>query len=334
MNIVVLGAGSFGLAMAIMAGKFGHNVTVWTPFEEELGEIMTYREHRKKLPNIKIPDYVKFSSGLECCDDADIVIFGVPSNVTRQVAREAKMYISKSSIIVNTSKGIEANSLKRMSEVIFEELEFPVVVLSGPSHAEEVAKGMATSVVVSCADNAVAKTAQAALNNKEFRVYRNHDVIGCELGGAFKNIIALGVGICDGLGLGDNTKAALITRGIAEIARLGFAMGAKHETFAGLTGIGDLNVTCYSMHSRNRRAGILIGSGSTPLEAVEKIGTVEGFNCCKSALGLIEKYNVSMPITQQIYDILFNNKSPRQCLEALMSRPSTDNEAEYLSVYK
>ncbi|GHU55182.1 glycerol-3-phosphate dehydrogenase [NAD(P)+] [Clostridia bacterium] len=334
MNITVLGAGAFGIALAIMAEKFGHNVTVWTPFQKELADIMTYNEHRLKLPNVRIPRSIHFSSGLESTEDADIVIFGVPSDVTRKVAWQAKSHIPKSAIVINTSKGFEKGSLKRMSEVIFEELQQPIVALSGPSHAEEVARGVPTSVVVACTDNSIAKLAQSALNNKEFRVYRNNDVIGCELGGALKNIIAIGVGICDGLSYGDNTKAALITRGLAEITRLGIAMGAKHETFAGLTGIGDLNVTCYSMHSRNRRAGILIGTGNfSATEAVEKIGTVEGFFCCKATIELIEKYKVSMPITTQIYEILFNNKPPRSALETLMSRPSNDNESEYLSAY-
>lgn len=334
MNITILGAGAFGLAMAVMTGKFGHKVTVWTAFEEELADLIAYREHRKKLPNVRIPEYINFSSGIECCENADIVIFGVPSGVTRQVAAQAEPFISKSAIVINTSKGLEHNSLKRMSQVLFEELHRPIVVLSGPSHAEEVARGIATSAVVSCEDNELSKTVQAALNNKEFRLYRNHDVIGCELGGALKNIIAIGVGICDGLGFGDNTKAALLTRGLAEITRLGIAMGARHETFAGLTGIGDLIVTCYSMHSRNRRAGILIGSGMLITEAISKIGTVEGFSCCKVALDLIEKYDVKMPITQQIYEVLFNEKSPRKALETLMSRPSHDNESEYLKAFK
>jgi glycerol-3-phosphate dehydrogenase (NAD(P)+) len=334
MKICVLGSGAYGLALAIMLGKFGNDITVWTAFQDELNLLQTEREHKIKLPGVKIPDYVNFSQSLDCLENADFVIFGVPSSVTRQVAKTAKNFIPENAIVVNTSKGIEKDTFKRMSDILTEELQKPVVALSGPSHAEEVARGIPTAVVVESYDKDIAKKTQNAFNNGEFRVYYNKDVIGCELGGALKNIIALGAGICSGLGYGDNTKAALITRGLSEITRLGIALGAEHETFAGLTGIGDLIVTCMSEHSRNNRAGQLIGKGISPTDAIAQVGTVEGFFCCEVTMQLSEKTGVEMPITKQIYDVLFNNKSPKSALNALMARPATNNESEYLKTYR
>lgn len=334
-KISIIGAGAFSLALAVMADKFGHEVTVWTAFEEELTEISETRQNSKKLPDITLSETINFTSALGSIEGAELIIFGVPSNVTRAVAKLVKEFIPKNAIIVNTSKGIEAETHKRMSQVISEVIpDIPVVALSGPSHAEEVARDVPTTVVVASENSDAAKKVQSLLSNRQFRIYRNHDVIGCEIGGALKNIIAIGAGICDGLEFGDNTKAALITRGIAEMTRLGNAMGARHETFAGLTGLGDVNVTCYSVHSRNRRAGILIGSGLSPAEAIEKIGTVEGFHCCKVIRELTKKYNVSMPISEQLYEVLFNNLPPKAALEKLMTRPLTDNESDYLEAYR
>lgn len=334
-KISMIGAGAFSLALAVMADKFGHEVTVWTAFKDELTEILETRQNSKKLPNVILPQSIKFTFYPDDNEGVELVIFGVPSNVTRLVAKQMKDFIPPNAIIVNTSKGIEEQSHKRMSQVISEVIpNIPVVALSGPSHAEEVARDVPTTVVVASEDGDAAKKVQSLLSNRQFRIYRNHDVIGCEIGGALKNIIAIGAGICDGLEIGDNTKAALVTRGIAEMTRLGTAMGARHETFAGLTGIGDLNVTCYSVHSRNRKAGILIGSGLSPANAIGKIGTVEGFHCCRVIRELTEKYNVTMPISQQLYEVLFNNLAPRKAIENLMTRPLTDNESDYLKAYR
>ena len=240
----------------------------------------------------------------------------------------SKPFISDDSIIVNTGKGLEDGTLKRLSEILKEELpNNEVVVLSGPSHAEEVVLCMPTTVVVASENVKVADYVQEQLSNEVFRIYVSTDVVGCELGGALKNIIALSAGICDGMGYGDNTKAALMTRGIAEIARLGVALGANTDTFAGLTGIGDLIVTCTSMHSRNRRAGILIGEGTDPAEAVKEIGTVEGYGCAKVAHELALKAGVEMPITQKLYEALFNGKDLKESIHELMGRPKR-NEVE------
>ena len=254
-KFTILGMGGFGLALAVMLNNFGHDVTVWSAFKQEIEDIRRDGENKQKLPGIKISEEIILTDDLSLASNSEIVVFGVPTKFVRSVAKQISGYISKKTIIVNTSKGLEEESLKRMSEVLEEELpENPVVVLTGPSHAEEVALGVPTTVVVASKDMQYADYIQSIMSNNTFRIYINDDVIGCELGGSFKNIIALCAGICDGMGLGDNTKAALMTRGITEIARLGVALGAKDETFAGLTGIGDLIVTCTSMHSRNRRA--------------------------------------------------------------------------------
>ena len=240
--------------------------------------------------------------------------------------------ISPETVIVNTGKGLEEESLKRMSEVLEEEFpDSPIVVLSGPSHAEEVALGMPTTVVASSKDVKYSDYIQSVMSNNTFRIYINSDMVGCELGGSLKNVIALCAGICDGMGFGDNTKAALMTRGITEIARLGVALGGKTETFAGLTGIGDLIVTCTSVHSRNRRAGMLIGQGTSPEDAVQQVGTVEGYICTKAAYELAQKVGVDMPITEQCYNVLFNGLSAKSALTNLMGRPKR-HEAETIWV--
>ena len=321
-KITILGSGGFGMSLAVMLFKLGHEVNVWSAFEEELQNIRKDGEHRAKLPGVKIPSEIALSSDMSCIDGSDIVLLGIPSPFVRDVARKAAPYITDKMIVVNTSKGLEEGSLKLISDVIKEEIpNNPVVILSGPSHAEEVALGIPTTVVAASKDVEAASYVQEIMSSGVFRIYINEDVTGCELGGALKNIIALCAGICDGLNYGDNTKAALMTRGLSEIARLGAAMGASATTFAGLTGIGDLIVTCTSMHSRNRRAGILIGQGVNPQEAVKIVGTVEGYNCCQIALGLAKKYGVSMPITEQLDKVLFHGSNVKEALGMLMSRP-------------
>ena len=321
-KFTILGMGGFGLALAVMLNNFGHDVTVWSAFKQEIADIRRDGENKQKLPGIKISDEIILTNDLSTACNTEIIIFGLPTKFVRSVAKQISAYLPKETVIVNTSKGLEEESLKRMSEVLEEELpNNPIVVLTGPSHAEEVALGVPTTVVVTSKDMQYADYIQSIMSNNTFRIYINDDVIGCELGGSFKNIIALCAGICDGMGLGDNTKAALMTRGITEIARLGVALGAKDETFAGLTGIGDLIVTCTSMHSRNRRAGILIGQGVSPVEAVERIGTVEGYICTKTAYALAQKVGIDMPITEQCNNVLFNGLNVKNALTNLMGRP-------------
>ena len=326
-NIVILGSGGFGLSIAIMAERYGHNVTVWSKFQQEIDEIRTHGEHVQKLPGAAVSLKIGLTTDMSCVKGCDLLIFGIPSLFVRDVAKEAKQYIDDNMVIVNTGKGLEEGSLKLLSDVLYEELHSDkIVVLSGPSHAEEVARGIPTTIVAASKNKQAASYVQETLSNGSLRIYLNDDVIGCQIGGALKNIIALSAGICDGLGYGDNTKAALMTRGIHEISRLGVAMGAQERTFSGLTGIGDLIVTCTSMHSRNRRAGILIGQGISPQEAVEKVGTVEGYHCCKTAYALSSKMNVEMPITEQLNGILFNGEDVRLALDKLMARPQKYEE--------
>lgn len=327
-NIVILGSGGFGLSLAVMAEHCGkHNVTVWSKFQSEIDEIRTHGEHIHKLPGVPISESIVLTSDISCVRNCDILIFGIPSAFVRDVAKLASPYTDDRMVIVNTGKGLEEGSLKFLSDVIGEEIKTDkIVVLSGPSHAEEVARCIPTTIVASSKNLASAEYVQKVFANDYLRIYINDDVTGCEIGGALKNIIALCVGICDGMGYGDNTKAALMTRGIHEIARLGKAVGADVNTFSGLTGIGDLIVTCTSMHSRNRRAGILIGQGISPEEAVEKVGTVEGYSCCKVAYELSQKLGVEMPITEQLNDILFNGGDVRKALGKLMNRPQIYEE--------
>ncbi len=322
-NIVILGSGGFGLALAIAAEHSGkHNVTVWSKFQSEIDDIRTHGEHVQKLPGVPISESIAMTSDISCVKGCDMLIFGIPSSFVRDVAKLAKPYTDGRMVIVNTGKGLEEGSLKTLSEVITEEIpNDKLVVLSGPSHAEEVARCIPTTIVAASKDQEAAKYVQQNLGSDFLRIYLNDDVVGCEIGGALKNIIALCAGICDGMGYGDNTKAALMTRGIHEIARLGKAVGGNVSTFSGLTGIGDLIVTCTSMHSRNRRAGILIGQGVSPQEAVEKVGTVEGYFCCRAAFELAQRLGIEMPITEQLHKVLFCGGDVREALGALMKRP-------------
>ena len=332
-RVTILGSGAFGLALAINCDNNGHDVTVWSAFEEEIETIKTTGENGAKLPGVKINKSIKLTADISCVKGADLILLGIPSSFLRGVCEQAAPYVGSESIILNTSKGLEAGTFKTMSQVAKE--CFPqntVAVLTGPSHAEEVGRGMPTTVITSCENYEAAKFIQKAFSTTTFRVYLCDDVMGSEIGGSLKNVIALAAGVSDGLGFGDNTKAALMTRGISEIRRLGIAMGAQEETFAGLSGIGDLIVTCCSMHSRNRRAGILIGQGVSPEEAVRQVGTVEGYVCTKNAYALAKKLRVEMPITQELYGILFEGKPANMALSNLMNRPSTtETEADFLN---
>lgn len=321
-KISILGSGGFGIALAVHSHRCGHDITVWSAFGEEIDAIKRDGEHKKLLPGIAVSEKIRLTTELSDITDSDMVIFAVPSKVLREVARKAAPFISSEAVIVNVGKGIEDETYKRLSEVLSEENPGKkLAILSGPSHAEEVALEMPTVVLAASDNYETAEYVQKTLINENFRIYVSNDIVGCELGGALKNAIALCAGISDGLGYGDNAKAALMTRGIAEISRLGLAMGAKDSTFMGLSGIGDLIVTCTSMHSRNRRAGILIGQGVTPDEAIRQVGTVEGYFCCKVAYKLAKKLGVEMPIIDKLHGILFESADIETAASDLMGRP-------------
>ena len=327
-KITILGSGGFGLALAVMCDNAGHEVTVWSKFSDEIETIKSTGELASKLPGVKVSKTIRLTTDIKEAAGKDMVVLGIPSPFLREVCMTATEFIDKNTVIINTAKGLEAGSLKTMCQVAEE--CFPdnkIAVLTGPSHAEEIGRGIPTTVVTACNDEEVSFYIQKTLSNDTFRVYVNHDVMGCEIGGSLKNVIALAAGVCDGLGLGDNSKAALMTRGIREITRLGVAMGADANTFAGLSGIGDLIVTCCSMHSRNRRAGILIGQGVSPEEAVRQVGTVEGYVCTKNAWELSKKMRIEMPITEQLAKVLFEGEPAINAIKNLMNRPAT-NETE------
>jgi len=321
-KIAVIGSGGWGTAIAMHLCKLGNDVTLWSWLEEESKSLSESHENKSFLPGVIIPDEIKFTSDISCARNKGIVVLVTPSKVIRSTAKQLSPFVSDNSIVVVLSKGIEEGSLKTLSEVVSEEIPHATVaVMSGPSHAEEVARGIPTTNIVACAEFDKAEYIQNIFMGENFRVYTGCDVIGVELGGALKNVIALCAGILDGIGFGDNTKAALMTRGIQEIARLGVRMGAKMETFWGLSGIGDLIVTCTSMHSRNRRAGILIGQGKTMDEAINEVHmVVEGIVNCRAAYELSKKYNVDMPIVNEAYNVLYNNKSPKEAVMDLMIR--------------
>lgn len=322
-KIGLIGAGSWGTALSKLAADNGHEVTVWSIVKEEIEMLQENREHLDKLPGVKLPENISYTTELAAAiEGKDMCILAVPSPFTRSTAAMMKPFVKEGQIIVNVAKGVEEKTLMTLSEIIGQEVpQADLAVLSGPSHAEEVGKGMPTTIVVGAKTKETAEYIQNLLMNKVFRVYTSPDILGIELGGALKNVIALAAGIADGLGCGDNTKAALITRGIAEIARLGMTMGGKPETFSGLTGIGDLIVTCASMHSRNRRAGILIGQGKTMQEAMDEVKqVVEGVYSAKAAMGLAEKYGVEIPIIEQVNLVLFEGKPAAQALDELMLR--------------
>lgn len=324
-----IGAGSFGTALSIHLAKKGYEVYVWDREEEVVEEINHKRTNEKYLKNITIPDKVKASTDMAyVIDGADYVVIAVPSHVIRLVSKRISEFMQPGQIIVSIAKGIEEDSLKRLSEVIREENpNNDVVVFSGPSHAEEVSIGFPTTVVVTSTNMKSAEKVQDLFMSSTLRVYTNSDIVGVEIGGAVKNIIALAAGICDGIGYGDNAKAALMTRGMHEIAKIGTKLGGKSDTFYGLTGMGDLIVTCTSMHSRNRRAGILIGKGHTMEEAVKEVGmVVEGISACKAFYSLKEREKVEMPITDVLYKVLFERLSPKDAVFELMTRDKKDEK--------
>ena len=322
-KVGIIGAGSWGIALAVLLHKNGHEITVWSKIEQEIAMLKAEHEHKDKLPGVKLPQDMVFTTDLEAAvTGMDLLVLAVPSAFTRSTAKLLKAVVEKDQIIVNVAKGIEENTLMTLSQIIEEEVPQAVVaVLSGPSHAEEVGRGIPTTIVVGARKKTTAEYLQNIFMNDVFRVYTSSDVLGIELGGSLKNVVALAAGIADGLGYGDNTKAALITRGITEIARVGVAMGARFETFCGLTGIGDLIVTCASMHSRNRRAGILIGQGKSMEEAMDEVKmVVEGVYSAKAAMGLAEKYQVQLPIIEQVNQILFEGKAADEAVKDLMLR--------------
>ena len=319
----VIGSGSWGTALARVLSKNGHEVTLWSRREEESLMLREERENKSKLPGVKIPDDIICTTDLEqAVREKDILVLATASPSIRSMAKKMAPYVAAGQLIVDVSKGIEESTLMILTDVIEQEIpQCQAAVLSGPSHAEEVGRDIPTTVVAGAKDRETAEYIQNLFMNKVFRVYTSPDMLGIELGGALKNVIALAAGAADGLGCGDNTKAALITRGIAEMSRLGVAMGGHIETFNGLTGIGDLIVTCASMHSRNRRAGILIGQGKTMQEAMDEVKmVVEGVNSAKAAKTLAEKYGIDMPIVQEVNQVLFEGKTAREALADLMLR--------------
>lgn len=327
-KIAVIGAGSFGTSLAMLLVGKGHDVSIWGRKKAQMALMRDTLENPHYLPGIKLPKELNIVDEMaEALRDAEIVLFSVPAQQFRAVLEDAKAYMTGDEILVNVAKGIEKGTLLRLSEVAKEVMpEAKYVTLSGPSHAEEVAKSLPTTVAVAAADEELAKFIQEVFNTDRFRVYTNDDIAGVELGGSLKNIIALGAGISDGMGFGDNAKAAMMTRGITEMSRLGIAMGAKPETFSGLTGLGDLIVTCTSMHSRNRRCGIMIGQGKTVQQAKDEIGmVVEGLSTAEAAGALAKKYDIEMPITECICSMIEGKISAIEAVEILMGR-KTKNE--------
>lgn len=329
MKIAVIGSGSWGTAIAIMLSSRGHDVYLWSWIQEETDRLSRDRENKEFLPDVKFPDTIHCTHDMaECTYGAELIITAAPSPATRTTAKQLAMHVSEGQKIINISKGLEEGSLLRLSQVYAEEIpQADISVMSGPSHAEEVSRGLPTTNVVASKSIETAKKIQDIFMGDMFRVYTSTDIIGVELGGALKNVIALCAGISDGLGYGDNTKAALMTRGLAEIARLGKAMGAEESTFMGLSGVGDLIVTCTSMHSRNRRAGILLGEGKTLKETLETVHmVVEGVNTATAAYELAKKYKVTMPIVEEAYNILFNGADVRKSVLNLMTREKKEEK--------
>ena len=331
-SIGVIGSGTWGTALAVLLADKGYPVVIWSAIHEEALSLSESRR-RPNLPGIAIAETIEITENLEqAMKDKDLLVMAVPSVFVRQTAAKMKPWCRDGQIVVNVAKGIEEDTLMTLSQVIEDELPMAdVAVLSGPSHAEEVSRGLPTTCVSGAHSRKTAEFVQDIFMNQVFRVYTSPDILGIELGASLKNVIALAAGIADGLGYGDNTKAALITRGIAEIARLGTAMGGAFQTFCGLTGIGDLIVTCASMHSRNRRAGILIGQGKSMEEAMNEVHmVVEGVYSARAALALGKKYHQSLPIIEQVNQVLFENKSPKEAVNDLMLR---DKRVEIQDVF-
>ncbi|MBO4937658.1 MAG: NAD(P)-dependent glycerol-3-phosphate dehydrogenase [Oscillospiraceae bacterium] len=320
MKVAVIGSGAWGTALAIRLCKNGHDVTMWT-FEKELIPQMENERHNIRLPNVVLPENLKISGDYSCAAGCKMVVMASPSFPARSVCQGVKPYIDKDAVVVSVTKGLEDKTHMRMSEVVAQETGKEVVALTGPSHAEEVSIGVPTGLLAACRDQALAEFVQDAFMADTLRVYTSPDPVGAELGAALKNVIALCAGITDGLGFGDNTKAMLMTRGLTETARLGVAMGAHKETFAGLAGVGDLIVTCTSMHSRNRRAGILIGQGKSAEEAMKEVGAVvEGYYAAKSAYELGKAKGIEMPITEAAYKVLYEGCDVKSAVQDLLTR--------------
>lgn len=319
-RITILGCG-YGTALGVLYTKYGHEVTAWTKFEDEAESLRREREHKRLLPGVKLPEELQVTTDPKCVSGADIVVVCIPSKFYREAICAVKPYVDKNTIVVNASKGLEETTGRRLSEIIREELpENRVAVITGPCHAEEIARFMPTAEVCAAYDEETAGILVKTLSNECYRMYINDDIIGCELGGVLKNPIALSCGIARGMGLGDNTLAAIMTRGMTEITRLGVSLGANWKTFTGMAGIGDLIVTCTSQHSRNYRAGMLIGQGMSAEDAVAQIGTVEGYINAKTAYNLAREHGVDTPIIEQTVRICYENAEPRESIATLMNR--------------
>lgn len=328
-KVGILGAGSWGCALAAVLDQNGHQVCVWSVIEAEVAMLKEHHEHIDKLKGVKLSERMEFTSDLkETIAETDVLVLAVPSPYTRSTAKSMAPYVKENQLIVSVAKGIEENTLMTLSDIIKEEIpQAEVAVLCGPSHAEEVGAKLPTTLVAGAKSKKTAEYVQSLFMNEVFRVYTSPDVLGMEIGGALKNVIALAAGMADGMGFGDNTKAALITRGIAEIGRLAVRMGAKEETINGLTGIGDLIVTCASKHSRNRKAGMLMGQGYTMEQAMDEVKmVVEGVYSAKAAIALGRKYQVSMPIIEEVHAVLFEGKAAKEGVMNLMLR---DKRAEH-----
>ena len=327
MKIAVVGSGAWGTALAIRLHKNGHDVTVWT-YETDLIPQMEATRINPRLPGAVLPEGLKITGDYSCVSGCALVVMASPSFPLRSVCRSIAPHLDENAVLVSVTKGIEAETGLRMSQIVEAETCKPVVVLTGPTHAEEVSLDIPTGILAACADKQLAEMVQDAFMSDHFRVYTSPDPVGAELGGALKNVIALCAGITDGLGFGDNTKALLMTRGLTEIARLGLSLGASKDSFAGLSGVGDLIVTCTSMHSRNRRAGILIGQGKSVQDAMAEVGAVvEGYYAAQGAYELGRKQGIDMPITEAAYKVLYEGADARTaCSELLLRRKKAESE--------
>jgi glycerol-3-phosphate dehydrogenase (NAD(P)+) len=320
MKTAVIGSGGWGTALSMVLLKNGHDVTLWSHNPKQTETLRDTRTN-PRLPGVVLPEGLEYTSDPACAAGKELVVIAAPSFGVRETVKKVAPYLDKNVVLVSVAKGIEPGTCLRMSQIVAQETGLTTAALSGPTHAEEVSRYLPTGCVAACGDAAVAEFVQDAFMDEDFRVYTSPDVTGIELGAALKNVIALCAGISDGLGFGDNTKALLMTRGLTEIARLGMRFGASHETFTGLSGVGDLIVTCTSMHSRNRRAGIMIGQGITAQEAMKEVGAVvEGYYAAESASEMAKKAGIELPIVSAAYDVLYNNADPRDTVRLLMTR--------------
>ena len=321
-KIAILGCG-YGTALGLLYDHYGHDVITWTKFEQEAEQLRTDREHKRLLPGVKLPESLGVTTDVTCVKGKDLVVVAIPSPFYRDAVKAVKEHIDPGTVVINVSKGLEGDTGNRLSQILQEELpNNRIGVITGPCHAEEIARLVPTTEVCSAYDTETARYIQHTLSNERYRIYMNDDVAGCELGGVLKNPIALGCGIARGMGLGDNTVAALMTRGMTEITRLGVALGANWKTFTGMAGIGDLIVTCTSQHSRNYRAGYLIGQGVPAKDAVAQVGTVEGYTSSKIAFRLAQEHGIDTPIIEQIVKVCYENGNPKESLSSLMTRES------------